>query len=347
MTYDNTLLMEISRGSLPQIGVYGDYMLDEYVIGSVSRISPESPVPIVEHQSRYSTLGGAGNVVMNIRSLGGAPVPFGLVGNDVPGHTIKRLLQEELSVSADYILVDQTRPTTLKTRIIAQHQQLLRIDSESKAAMAADVRARIMASVRSAVPRLGALVVSDYDKGVVNRAVFDDLLRTCVDAAIPVILDPKAFDLTKVGPITVITPNEKEAEKFSGCRIDSDYDAEIAGRALLENTGARNILITRGEHGMSLISDDGGIAHMPTQSKEVYDVTGAGDTVVAVLALALAAGATVLDAARLANMAAGIVVGKMGTATVALEELKAAVAGSWPNSVSGRMNLRAKAGLAG
>ncbi len=345
MTDDMTILREISRGSLPSVGVFGDYMLDEYVIGSVSRISPESPVPIVEHQSRYSTLGGAGNVVMNIRSLGGSPVPFGLVGNDIPGHTVKRLLQEEARVSADHMMVDPTRPTTLKTRIIAQHQQLLRIDSESKAAMAADVQGRMIASVRSVMPQLGSLVVSDYDKGVVNRAVFDELLRTCVDAAVPVILDPKAFDLTDVGPITVITPNEKETEKFSGYRVDSDYSAEIAGRALLEHTGARNVLITRGEHGMSLISVDGGVAHMPTQSREVYDVTGAGDTVVAVLALALAAGATVLDAARLANMAAGIAVGKMGTATVTLEEVKSALVGSWPNALSGRLRLRAQAGL--
>lgn len=345
MSDDQTLLKEISRGSLPHVGVYGDYMLDEYVIGSVSRISPESPVPIVEHQSRYSTLGGAGNVVMNIRSLGGAPIPFGLVGNDVPGHTIKRLLQDGSNVPSEHILIDPARPTTVKTRIIAQHQQLLRIDAESKAAMAKDVRERMIACVRSEMPQLGAMVVSDYDKGVVNRPVFDELLRCCVDTGVPLILDPKAFDLTAAGPITVITPNEREAEKFSGYRIDSDRSAEIAGRALLERTGARNILITRGEHGMSLISADGEIAHMPTQSKEVYDVTGAGDTVVAVLALALAAGGTVLGAARLANMAAGIVVGKMGTATVALEELQSALAGSWPRAVDGRMRLRAKAGL--
>jgi D-beta-D-heptose 7-phosphate kinase/D-beta-D-heptose 1-phosphate adenosyltransferase len=343
MTNEKALLKEISRGSTAQIGVFGDYMLDEYVIGDVTRISPESPVPVVEHRSRYATLGGAGNVVMNIRSLGGAPLPFGLVGNDVSGQTVKRLLREESSVSANYILVDSTRPTTVKTRIIAHHQQLLRIDSESKAAMPADVRTRMIESVRSEVPQLGALVVSDYDKGVVNRPVFDELLRTCVDAAVPIILDPKAFDLTSVGPITVITPNEREAERFSGCRVDSDSSAETGGRALLERTGARNILITRGEHGMSLISADGRIMHMPTQSKEVYDVTGAGDTVVAVLALALAAGGTVLDAACLANLAAGIVVGKMGTASVTLEELKSALAGSWPNTLSGRMPLRVRA----
>lgn len=345
MTDAKALLAEIARGRVAQIGVFGDYMLDEYVLGTVSRISPESPVPVVEHQSRYSILGGAGNVVMNIRSLGGAPLPFGLVGNDMPGHTVKRLLQEDSGISAEHLLVDSGRPTTVKTRIIAQHQQLLRIDSESKAATTVDVRARMIASVRSELPQLGALVVSDYDKGVVNRAVFDELLEACLESAVPVVLDPKAFDLTGVGPITVITPNEREAERFSGYRVDSDGSAEVAGRALLERTGARNILITRGEHGMSLISADGGIAHMPTQSKEVYDVTGAGDTVVAVLALALAAGADMLKAAHLANMAAGIVVGKMGTATVTQEELNSALAGSWPTANSGRTRLRAQAGL--
>ncbi|MGA2271935.1 MAG: D-glycero-beta-D-manno-heptose-7-phosphate kinase [Bryobacteraceae bacterium] len=340
-----TVLKEIALGRVAQIGVFGDYMLDEYVLGNVTRISPESPVPVVEHQSRYSTLGGAGNVVMNIRALGGAPLPFGLVGNDMAGHTVKRFLQEDSGVSSVHILVDSDRPTTVKTRIIAHHQQLLRIDSESKAAMAAEVRARMIASVRSELPQLGALVVSDYDKGVVNRAAFDELLKACLECAVPVILDPKAFDLTGVGPITVITPNEKEAERFSGFRVDGDDSAEVAGRALLARTGARNILITRGEHGMSLVSADGCIAHMPTQSKDVYDVTGAGDTVVAVLALALAAGANVLDAAQLANTAAGIVVGKMGTATVTQEELNSALAGSWPNATSGRMRLRAQAGL--
>jgi D-beta-D-heptose 7-phosphate kinase/D-beta-D-heptose 1-phosphate adenosyltransferase len=222
---------------------------------------------------------------------------------------------------------------------------LLRIDSESKAPMAAEVRAKMTASVRSELPQLGALIVSDYDKGVVTRPVFDELLKACLEFAVPVILDPKAFDLTGVGPITVITPNEREAERFSGFRVDSDSSAEVAGRTLLARTGARHILITRGEHGMSLMSADGGVAHMPTQSKDVYDVTGAGDTVVAVLALALAAGAYVLDAAHLANMAAGIVVGKMGTATVTQEELDSALAGSWPKASSGRMRLRAQAGL--
>jgi len=345
MTNGMVLLQQIACGRGAQIGVLGDYMLDEYVLGSVTRISPESPVPVVEHQSRYSTLGGAGNVVMNIRSLGGAPVSFGLVGNDIGGRRIKSALQEESGISSEHMFVDSGRPTTVKTRIIAQHQQLLRIDSESRVPMSPELAARMIASLRSELPRLGALVVSDYDKGVVNRAVFDELLGACVDAALPVILDPKAFDLTAVGPVAVITPNEREAERFSGHHVDTDTSAEVAGRMLIEKTGAQNILITRGERGMSLVSADGEIVHMPTQSKEVYDVTGAGDTVVAVLALVLAAGGNVWDAAHLANMAAGIVVGKMGTATVTLEELQSALAGNWSNPLSGRQRLRAKAGL--
>jgi D-beta-D-heptose 7-phosphate kinase/D-beta-D-heptose 1-phosphate adenosyltransferase len=342
---ESTLFKRIGRGLSAHVGVLGDYMLDEYVIGNVTRISPECPVPVVEHQSRYSTLGGAGNVVLNIKSLGGSPLPLGLVGNDMAGRRIKSALQEESDISSEYIFVDPSRPTTVKTRIIAQHQQLLRIDSESKAPMGGELRARIISSLQAELRRLGALVVSDYDKGVVNREVFLDVLNACVAARVPLILDPKAFDLTSIGPVTVITPNEREAEKSSGYRVDSDHMAEVAGRALIAKTGARNILITRGEHGMSLISAEGTIVHMPTQSKEVYDVTGAGDTVVAVLALALAAGATVAEAAYVANMAAGIVVGKMGTATVTLEELESALAGSWPSGKPGRRLLRAQAGV--
>jgi len=343
MTDGRTLLKAIERGSTKQIGVVGDYMLDEYVLGTVTRISPESPVPVVEHGSRYSTLGGAGNVSMNVRSLGGVPLPFGLVGNDLAGRKIKSDLEEQAGTTAKYVFVDSTRPTTVKTRIIAHHQQLLRIDSESKAPMGAELRAKLIAGVKSELPDVGALIVSDYDKGVVNRTMLDELLRVCVAANVPVVLDPKNFDLTGVGPVTVITPNEREAERFSGHRVDGDAGAELAGRGLLERTGARNVLITRGEHGMSLVSDEGRIVHMPAQSKEVYDVTGAGDTVVAVLALALAAGEELADAAHLANIAGGIVVGKMGTATVTQEELKSALAGSWPNPISGRMRLRSLA----
>jgi len=337
-------LRQIAGGFTGSVGVFGDYMLDEYVLGSVTRISPESPVPVVEYRNRFSTLGGAGNVVMNIKSLGGVPLPFGVVGNDMVGGTIKGKLEDEAQLSAQYIFVDPSRPTTVKTRIVAQHQQLLRLDSESKAPVAQELSAKMIASVRWELPGIGALVVSDYDKGVVNRAVFKELLTACEDANIPVILDPKAFDLSGIGPVTVITPNEKEAEKFSGYRVDNDRGAEAAGRRLLEQTGARNILITRGEQGMSLFSEGGWLVHMPTQSKEVYDVTGAGDTVVATLSLAMAAGCNIADAAHVANVAAGIVVGKAGTATVTLEELDSALSGNWPRVATGRVGSRAYSG---
>lgn len=344
MNERNRLLREIAGGFTGRVGVLGDYMLDEYIFGNVTRISPESPVPVVEHRSRFSTLGGAGNVVMNIKSLGGVPLPFGVVGSDMVGGIIKSKLEQESDIFSGYIFVDPSRPSTVKTRIIAQHQQLLRIDSESKAPVAAELSARMIASLGGELPRLSAVVVSDYDKGVINRAVFEEVLAVCKEAHVPIILDPKAFDLTGVGPVTVITPNEKEAEKFSGCRVDNDRNAERAGRRLLEQTGALNILITRGEQGMSLFSDSGRLLHMPTQSKEVYDVTGAGDTVVAALALAIAAGGDVADAAHLANVAAGIVVGKVGTATITREELDSALAGSWPSTAPARLRARVQAG---
>lgn len=340
----DSLLTKVIRGFGARVGVFGDFMLDEYLLGNVTRISPESPVPVVEHRSRYSTLGGAGNVAMNIRMLGGVPMPFGVIGNDIAGRTIKSALEDEAGICGDYIFVDPTRPTTVKTRIIAQHQQLLRIDSESRAAVGMELRTEMLEALQIQVPTLSALVVSDYDKGVVSRAVFQELLTICEDFAVPVVLDPKAFDLTAVGPVTVITPNEKEAEKFAGFSVESDSGAEAAGRRLLERTGARNILITRGEQGMTLCSADGEVVHMPTQSREVYDVTGAGDTVVAALTLALAAGATITEAAHMANVAAGIVVGKVGTATVSREELQSALGGNWPVMHTGHLRARTQAG---
>jgi D-glycero-beta-D-manno-heptose-7-phosphate kinase len=339
-----TLLDAISRFGMTPIGVLGDYMLDEYVLGSVTRISPEAPVPVVEDQNRYWTLGGAGNVVMNIRALGGNPLPFGLVGNDIGGHRVKSSLQKDSGVSAQYVFVDSSRPTTVKTRIIAQQQQLLRIDLESKAAMRRELKARMVAAVRSQVSRLGALVVSDYGKGVVNRVIFDELLNTCLESDVPVILDPKAFDLMGVGPVTVITPNKREAEKFSGCRVDDDSSAEVAAATLMERTRAQNILITRGEQGMSLLSARGEVSHIPARAREVYDVTGAGDTVVAVLALALAGRAEVAEAAHLSNIAAGLVVGKMGTATVTVQELESAIDESELGTSTGQLRSRAQVG---
>jgi len=311
--------------------VLGDYMLDEYIFGNVNRISPESPVPVVEFVRESSSLGGAGNVVANIAALGGRPVPFGFVGQDAAGRRVTEALQEHCADAAEHMIAGPSgRPTTVKRRIIAHHQQLLRIDHESRAPIEDSLHARLLADLQRALPGIHVIVVSDYDKGAITRSFFELVLQAAQEAGVPVVLDPKAFDLTGIGPAAVITPNEKEAERFSRIRITDDRAAEAAGECLLSQTGARHILITRGEHGMSLFTQGMPPAHMPAQAREVYDVTGAGDTVVATLALALAAAASVAEAAMLANFAAGVVVGRVGTATVSRGDLLSALEGVWP-----------------
>jgi len=323
-------LQKVLEGFAAEIAVAGDFMLDEYVWGTVNRISPESPVPVVEYLGQSSALGGAGNVVMNVKALGGIPAPLGILGDDEAGRKVREALEREAGVRAEFLYTDAARPTTVKRRIIAHHQQLLRIDSESRDPLSADLEQRLVEALEIAAARSKAVIVSDYGKGVVTRSFFDQAVQICVRLGIPLILDPKAFDLTGVGPVTVITPNEREAERFSRQRIHGDQDLEEAGRRLLELTGAQHILITRGEHGMSLFAANGAVIHIPAQARDVFDVTGAGDTVVATLALALAAGADMREAAEVANLAAGIVVGKVGTATVSRAELEAALNGEWP-----------------
>ncbi len=317
------------------VAVVGDWMLDEYWWGSVQRISPEAPVPVVEFLNRTWTLGGAGNVAANVKALGGRPKPFGVVGDDDAGRRVMSALAEMLGSEPDGMMVDPSRPTTCKRRVMAHHQQLLRIDSESRSPLAAALQDRLFERLRESVSAIRAVVVSDYGKGTVTRPLFDRILALALEADVPVALDPKEFDLTGVGPVTVITPNEKEAERFTGIRIRANDGVEEAGRRLLELTGARNILITRGEHGMSLFTPGRPTLHLPAQAREVYDVTGAGDTVAAAIALGLAAGAALKDAAEMANLAAGIVVGKLGTATASPEELASAIDGNWPRTAGG------------
>lgn len=317
------------------VAVIGDWMLDEYWWGNVQRISPEAPVPVVEFLNRTWTLGGAGNVAANVKALGGHPKPFGVVGDDEAGSRVIEALAQMLGAAPASMIVDTGRPTTCKRRVMAHHQQLLRIDSESRVALEANLQDRLIESLRESISTVRAVVVSDYGKGAVTRALFDRVLALALEAGVPVALDPKEFDLAGVGPVTVITPNEKEAERFTGIRIRGNDGVEEAGRRLLERTGARNILITRGEHGMSLFTPGHATLHLPAQAREVYDVTGAGDTVAAAMALGLAAGASLKDAAEIANLAAGIVVGKLGTATVSPEELAAAIDGNWPRGTGG------------
>jgi D-beta-D-heptose 7-phosphate kinase/D-beta-D-heptose 1-phosphate adenosyltransferase len=301
-----------------KIVIVGDIMLDEFIWGKVRRISPEAPVPIVEVVEETYRLGGSGNVAANIRALDGTPIPIGVIGRDLASDRVQDLLKQSgIEVSG---LVQDDRPTTLKTRILAHSQQVVRTDRESRQALSPTVTAYLVAAFQRNLPQASAVVISDYDKGVVSRELLAAILPQAKGAGVPVFLDPKVHHADYYRPITLITPNQHEAELLTGLAIEDERALEEAGRKLLQKFECEYALITRGEEGMSLFNGSGS-QHLPTFAREVFDVTGAGDTVIATLALARAGGATMEESAILANHAAGIVVGKVGTATVSRSEL--------------------------
>jgi D-glycero-beta-D-manno-heptose-7-phosphate kinase len=298
--------------------IVGDVMLDEFIWGKVGRISPEAPVPIVEVINETFRLGGAANVAANIRALEGKPIPIGVVGKDEPGDRLIELLKE--SGIEGFAVARDDRPTTLKTRIIAHNQQVVRADWESRQPLSPQLNLALATAFTKYLPQASAVIVSDYDKGVVNRELLSTILPKARAAGVPVFLDPKVHHADYYKPITMITPNQREAELLTGMAITDQGTLEDAGQRLLEKFGCDYALITCGEEGMALF--DATVSHhLPTFAREVFDVTGAGDTVIATLALGRAAGATMEEAAILANHAAGIAVGKIGTATVNREEL--------------------------
>ena len=298
--------------------IVGDVMLDEFIWGKVRRISPEAPVPVVEVTDETYRLGGSGNVAANIQELGGKAIPLGVVGRDVASDRIGELLDK--AGIETYGLLRADRPTTVKTRILAHSQQVVRTDRESKKPVSADMNGDLARLFTQFLPDAAAVIVSDYDKGVVNRELMATILPKARQRGIPVFLDPKVHHADYYRPITLITPNQREAELLSGLAIDNERALEEAGQRLLEKFDCQYVLITRGEEGMSVF-DRSGSHHLPTFAREVFDVTGAGDTVIAALTLARAGGATIEESAVLANHAAGIVVGKVGTATVSRSEL--------------------------
>jgi len=298
--------------------VLGDLMLDRYIWGDVSRISPEAPVPVVEVRKSTSTLGGAGNVGHNLASLGASPLLVGVVGDDEEGAWIKRRVGESRGV-----FVDAGRPTTVKMRIIAHHQQVVRVDQERKKPVSADVEEKIVRFIER--EKFEGIVVSDYNKGIVTRTLMERVLAFARKENIPVFVDPKVENFAFFTPVTFIAPNHHEAERIVHHPCHSNADIERAGREIMARTASRYLIIKRGEQGLSVFEEGRKPAHIPTIAQEVFDVTGAGDTVIATAALALLAGATIGEAALMANAAAGVVVGKIGTAVCAPEELLKAV----------------------
>jgi D-beta-D-heptose 7-phosphate kinase/D-beta-D-heptose 1-phosphate adenosyltransferase len=307
-----------------RIAVIGDVMLDCYIRGTVSRISPEAPVPVVEVQQTYYAPGGAANVALNIAHLGGRVLLLGVVGDDEEGRRLRQVFADN-SVDTGGLVVDPSRPTTLKTRIIAHHQQIVRVDRESREPIGEEVQQRLLEHLRAALEEIRAVVVSDYAKGLTVPSFLREVIRCVRERGKPVVVDPKGHDYRKYLGCTVVTPNQREAAEVLGEPIHGEAGLRRAAEYLLRLVESEAVLITRGEEGMSLFEEDGTVTHVPAVAREVYDVTGAGDTVVSVLTLALAVGAPLVDSAHLANCAAGVVVGKLGTATVSPEELRTAL----------------------
>ncbi len=304
--------------------VVGDLIMDHFIWGKVRRISPEAPVPVVEVNSESLMLGGAANVVNNIHSLGGNVFVCGVVGKDDMGKALVHELRSK-GIPSDGVIVEKNRPTSVKTRIIAHSQQVVRFDREKRDKIHPDTIKAIMDFMKEKINSIDAIVISDYAKGVISGDIVEEIVTLANGKGKPVAVDPKVshFDCYKY--VTIVTPNSDEASQASGVDIEDEASLLRAGEVLLNKLGSEAILITRGEHGMSLFENNGGITNIPTVAKEVYDVSGAGDTVIGAVALSIAAGASFKEAAVISNFAAGIVVGKVGTATVTPGELKNAM----------------------
>ena len=303
--------------------VVGDVILDRYLWGRATRVSPEAPVLVVDIEREELRLGGAANVAHNVRALGAEPVLIGVVGEDQAAADLDRILRSR-GVDPSGLVRDPARRTTLKTRIIAHHQQVLRADEESREALAPAIETALWERAEGALAGVHSALVSDYGKCVITPGLLERLLPKLEKTGVPSAVDPKEEHFFRYQGVSVITPNAAEAAQAWGRRLKTEAELIEAGFGLREKLRAGSVLITRGEEGMSLFTAEGH-THFPTRARKVYDVTGAGDTVVATIATALAARATLPEACVLANHAAGLVVAQLGTATAAAEDLIASL----------------------
>jgi D-beta-D-heptose 7-phosphate kinase/D-beta-D-heptose 1-phosphate adenosyltransferase len=316
------ILLRFNEG---RILVVGDVILDEFLYGEADRISPEAPVPVVDIRRQSTQLGGAANVVNNLCALGAKAALCGVVGNDEGGNRLLKLLHD-LKVPTDGTVVEIGRPTSVKTRVVASNQQVVRFDREDRSPLSTGARKKMQDFIKRALKNFNAILISDYGKGVVSSELVEVILQSAKKQKIPVLVDPKPENFALYTGATVVTPNLKEAGMALGKKLDTSERVLQGGREMLEKFKTEMVLITRGEQGMSLFRADEKPHHIPTRARQVYDVTGAGDTVIATFTLALTAGATPGEAAELANQAAGVVVGKLGTATVTQTEIRNALA---------------------
>jgi len=312
-----------------KILILGDVMLDEYLWGNVSRISPEAPVPVVEILKESIKLGGAANVALNIKSLGDEPILVGVIGNEKNGERMREVLNAA-QIPDEGIFTEDGRPTTMKTRVIAHSQQVVRADREDTQEISLELTERIINFVKKKIGaessgqsgrKIGALIISDYGKGVITLRLLSELIDLCRKNHIFIGVDPKETHFLNYKKVSLITPNHNEAAFAYGKKIKDENILQEVGWGLMDKLETEAMLITRGELGMSLFEKNRSLTHFPTRGKKVYDVTGAGDTVISTFACAFAAGASCKEAALISNHAAGMVIGEIGTAQVTKEQL--------------------------
>ncbi|HEX2117084.1 MAG TPA: D-glycero-beta-D-manno-heptose-7-phosphate kinase [Alphaproteobacteria bacterium] len=331
MSQHTELAVAVEQLKSVRILCVGDLMLDCFVYGHVDRISPEAPIPVLRIEREVSMLGGAGNVVRNVVGLGARAEFVSVVGSDPPGREVTALVGE-LDQVEPHLLVERQRQTTMKRRFVAGSQQLLRADLETVAPISDATVDDILSVVEAAIPDCGALVLSDYAKGVLTTRCIQAMIAAARRAGKPVIVDPKGADFTRYRGATLLTPNRREIAEATQMPVDTNASVEAAARHLIDVCEVGAVLCTRGAEGMSLIEASGAVHHLPAAAREVFDVSGAGDTVVATLASGIAAGLSWSDAAELANVAAGIVVGKVGTAVAFAADLIRALQHDGPGS---------------
>ena len=322
---DSPLLSSLEQFEQTKVLVVGDIMLDRFVYGDVERISPESPVPVLNIVREDTMLGGAGNALANLAGLGAQAEIFAVIGDDEEGRILKQQI-EKLGYEAHGLCIDAERPTTVKTRFLAGHQQLLRSDFENKAPLKETIQNDLLQKLKPAIKDAGAIILSDYGKGLLHPELIAQIMELANDSNIPVIVDPKGQDFSIYKGAFAVTPNKKElADATKGASLGTDEEVVAAAQSLMNECGIQAVVATRSAEGMSVIQKDQPSTHLRTIDIEVFDVSGAGDSVIATIAAALASGSDLPQAASLANLAGSVVVTKVGTAPIRIEELREAV----------------------
>ncbi|PLX25390.1 MAG: D-glycero-beta-D-manno-heptose-7-phosphate kinase [Ignavibacteria bacterium] len=308
------------------IAVIGDVMLDRYIWGKVSRISPEAPVPVVDVVEESNHLGGASNVALNIRSLGAVPVLFGVVGEDANARELKSIFEHE-KIITDFLVEDDARPTTVKTRIIAGSQHVARIDYEDRQQISEDTTRRVIDRLENHIGSIEIIILQDYNKGVIGPSLIHQVIELAQKHEIPVLVDPKFNNFFEYQGVSVFKPNRNETEDALKIKLSDEKSFEEAARTLRNRLNSEHVLLTLGDKGMLLLKNDGEITRVATRARNVADVSGAGDTVIATLAVAMASGATLVEAAHIANFAGGLVCEEVGIVPVDRDKLYDAALG--------------------